>query len=348
MRDQVQRVAQTDDIKCCSHMLNRVLNKLPCDLVKKFTNKWGNICARSANLRLEFRGKVGQPPLCFSRVRWASRWECARQIFEHWDSMRNLLETTTCCEKGIRTCLNLFQPNLRMELAITVDFGKKITDAIYELEGDGFLALKAYDMIKGLEKRLQLLADGDRTACPNTAAVAHDIGDEKKNLKLAQDKFEVANTYFKTQLELLEPQMKIFKAARLFSPRNVARGPCNPNVVEDLRAVSLFNDVAVIDKLKQEFPDYHTLAEGCESGTNLLVWWPRVSGQIPTWVWACKIMLLCQPSSGAAERVFAVLRDAIDKQHQSALEVFQAVSVMIASRVDTSEREATKDHQGAG
>ena len=117
-------VAQTDDIKCCSHMLNRVLNKLPCDLVKKFTNKWGNICARSANLRLEFRGKVGQPPLCFSRVRWASRWECARQIFEHWDSMRNLLETTTCCEKEIRTCLNLFQPNLRMELS-QLTLGKK-------------------------------------------------------------------------------------------------------------------------------------------------------------------------------------------------------------------------------
>ena len=69
-------------------------------------------------------------------------------------------------------------------------------------------------MIKGLEKRLQLLADGDRTACPNTAAVAHDIGDEKKNFKLAQDKFEVANTYFKTQLELLEPQMKIFEQFR--------------------------------------------------------------------------------------------------------------------------------------
>ena len=44
-----------------------------------------------------------------------------------------------------------------MELAITVDFGKKITDAIYELEGDGFLALKAYDMIKGLEKDFNFL-----------------------------------------------------------------------------------------------------------------------------------------------------------------------------------------------
>ena len=122
-------VVRMDDIKCCSHMLNRVLNALPCNLVMKFTNKWGNICARSANLRLDFKEKVGVPLVRFSRIRWASRWECAKQIFENWDRMRTLLETTTCCEKGINTCLKLFQPQLQMELAIMVDFGTKINSS---------------------------------------------------------------------------------------------------------------------------------------------------------------------------------------------------------------------------
>ena len=58
-------VVRMDDIKCCSHMLNRVLNALPCNLVMKFTNKWGNICARSANLRLDFKEKVGVPLVRF-------------------------------------------------------------------------------------------------------------------------------------------------------------------------------------------------------------------------------------------------------------------------------------------
>ena len=71
-----------------------------------------------------------------------------------------------------------------------VDFGTKITEAIYELEGDGFLALKAYDMIKGLETRLQLLESGDTTMCSNTVRVAQTIGDERKNLKLAKEKFK--------------------------------------------------------------------------------------------------------------------------------------------------------------
>ena len=145
-------VVKIDDIICCSHMLNRVLNKLPCPLVKKFTDKWGNLCARSANLRLDFHDKVGGNVVQFSRIRWASRWECAKQIFEQWDRIKHLLQTTTCCEKGIQTCLNLFTSSLQMELAITVDFGQKITEAIYELEGDGFLALRAYDAIKALEK----------------------------------------------------------------------------------------------------------------------------------------------------------------------------------------------------
>ena len=335
-----QGISKINDIKCFSHMLNRVLNALPCDLVVKFTNRWGNICARSANLRLDFQDKVGVPLVRFSRIRWASRWQCANQIFEHWDRMKTLLETTSCCEKGIQKCLNLFQPQLRMELAITVDFGKIITEAIYELEGDGFLALKAYDVIKNVEKRLQLLVDGENSVRPNTVRLAQTTGEEKQNLKLAQQKCKKANEYFQEQLAILEPQMNIFKAARLFSPRYVAAKPCNPGVVEDLRAISFANVPTTIGKLKQEFPDYHTLAEGCESGTNLLAWWPRVSGQIPTWVWACKMMMLCQPSSAAAERVFAVLREAVGEQRQSALEDYQSVSVMVSSRVD---REEVKD-----
>ena len=173
----------------------------------------------------------------------------------------------------------------------------------------------------------------------HTIAVARALGDEQKRLSKAKDCFAAANKYFKEQLVLLDPQLKIFKAARLFSPRHIASGPCNPRLVEDLRAVSFFESAA-IDKLTQEFPEYHTLAEGCASGTNLLAWWPRAAGRIPTWSWACKIMMLCQPSSGAAERVFAVLRDSIGKHQQSALEDYQAVSVMLASRVD---REEVKD-----
>ena len=333
-------IMKVDDIKCCSHMLNRVLNALPCDLVKKFTNKWGNICERSANLRLDFHDKVGVPLTRFSRIRWASRWECAKQIFDKWNAMLSLLQTTTSCEKGIKTCLNLFQQQLHMELAIMVDFGMKITEAIYELEGDGFLVLKAYNMIKGLEKRLQLLAEGDTASCPNTLIMARTTGEETKHLKHAREMFKTANDYFKDQLGKLEPQMNIFKAARLFSPRYVASGPCNPSAVEDLRAISIFNVPTVINKLKQELPDYHTLAESCQSGTNLLAW-PRVSGQIPTWAWACKIVMLCQPSSGAAERVFATLRTAIGEQQQAALEDYQAVSVMLAGRVDRCEVQDT-------
>ena len=59
-----------------------------------------------------------------------------------------------------------------MELALNVDFGQSITETIYFLEGDGFLVIYAYDRLKPLETRLNLLETGDETACKNIIKMA--------------------------------------------------------------------------------------------------------------------------------------------------------------------------------
>ena len=94
-----------NDIKCFSHMLNRVLDALECPLVKDFTNKWGNLIAKSGNLRLEFKKTVGVKLKRFSRIRWASRWECAKQLFDQWERVEVLLKATTACQKGDKKML---------------------------------------------------------------------------------------------------------------------------------------------------------------------------------------------------------------------------------------------------
>lgn len=64
---------------------------------------------------------------------------------------------------------------LRMELALHVDFGKFLMEAVYEMEGDGFLILKAYDKIKAVEKHINLLLEGDKTVCNNMLSTANQL-----------------------------------------------------------------------------------------------------------------------------------------------------------------------------
>ena len=47
---------------------------------------------------------------------------------------------------------------------------------------------------------------------------------------------------------------------------------------------------------------------------NPLVWWAKISSQLPEWSHACQLILLYQPTSAAAERVFSLLRQSIDDQ----------------------------------
>ena len=60
-------------------------------------------------------------------------------------------------------------------------------------------------------------------------------------------------------------------------------------------------------------------------------WWKshEDNGQLPNWSQACKLVLLVQPSSAAAERVFSMLTNAFSPQQESSLENYIQLSVML-------------------
>ena len=51
-----------------------------------------------------------------------------------------------------------------------------------------------------------------------------------------------------------------------------------------------------------------------------LVWWKGYMADLPAWAAACKKLLLVQPSSAAAERVFSLLQNSFKKSQELALE----------------------------
>ena len=58
---------------------------------------------------------------------------------------------------------------LQIELAATIDFGKPFVKATYNLEGDGPLALKCYEIVDALSAGIQVVH------APNVEAIAQTI-----------------------------------------------------------------------------------------------------------------------------------------------------------------------------
>ena len=58
-------------------------------------------------------------------------------------------------------------------------------------------------------------------------------------------------------------------------------------------------------------------------------WWSGQEWALPNWLAAVKKILLTQPSSASAERVFSILQNTFSKQQDAALEETVEASVML-------------------
>jgi hypothetical protein len=123
-----------------------------------------------------------------------------------------------------------------------------------------------------------------------------------------------------------------FKAARLFSPFKVNEIQPTAKDVDDLMAFPFLVDE--IDHLKAELPAYLALAADVNADVNILEWWknhssPGSDSCLPHWSSAVQKVLLVQPSSATAERVFSMLNQSFGEQQQNALEDLVETTIML-------------------
>ena len=101
-----------------------------------------------------------------------------------------------------------------------------------------------------------------------------------------------------------------FKAARLFCPVRIQWLKPTNALVESLRAFRFLDSDATVDGLKAELPAYLAAAEDVVIPTEekKVEWWCGHEGQLPRWAALVEQILLVQPSSATAERVFSILK----------------------------------------
>ena len=91
-------------------------------------------------------------------------------------------------------------------------------------------------------------------------------------------------------------------------------------------------DPETISLLKAGLPDYVAKAADVSADLNPLEWWDRQEGNLPYRTAAVKKIILVQPSSAAAERVFSLLKVSFNDQQDAALQDYLEASFTISDR----------------
>ena len=217
---------------------------------------------------------------------------------------------------------------LKVEFAAIVDAGKQFVQATYKLEGDGPLVFQCYEIISVLSTSVVM------KNYPNVQAVVRNIAksteQQLKWIKCARQCIKPALDYYKEHLQadIISTPLKAFKAARLFDPHYLNK--VKPQSVA-LTTLSVFPFVTepLLSDLKQEFPLYVAAAEDISFDCETLMFWKQYANNIPKWKEAVAKIILLQPSSAAAERVFSLLKNSFGDQQLSALEDYIETSLII-------------------
>ena len=321
------------DIGCFSHTLDHVGERVKTPQLDLFFKAWISLFAHSPKARLLWRTETGLTPPSYCATRWWSRYEVIKQMHDAFGDVCTFISnpelpaTTTAKMKDI-----LNNPansrKLKIELAVTVDSMDPFVRATYYLEGDGPLSLSAYECVQSLYAHI-----GVRDF-KNTNAVARQLAGgnlqhEQQLQAYASGCVDPAFDYFHAKFDNdLQTAMQVFKVARLFSPIKIGELKPAAADLDDLSCVP-FLDSALINDLKCELPTYIATVEDVSDSIDPIRWWKTNQDKLPQWASACKRMLLVQPSSAAAERVFSLLQNSFSKGQTSALQDYIQISVML-------------------
>ena len=137
-----------------------------------------------------------------------------------------------------------------------------------------------------------------------------------------------AHSCFKRQLSsILKVPLVAFKAARLFSPKIVNVLKQSLVMIDTLTVFPFLKEN--ISGLKEELPLCRTKGNDIPESTDCLQWWKTYATELPVWSSAAQLVLLVQPSSAAAEKVFALLNSSFKDHQDLSLQDYVETSIML-------------------
>ena len=322
------------DIGCFSHTVNNAGNRFTTPVLNEFLTSWIRLFSHSPKACLLWKDHTGMPIKSYSKTRWWSKWEVAKQLMELFGDIVPFLEASEDVGLATRKKMKEILDNARnktvlmLELAITIDAGRPFVELTYNLEGDGPLAFTCYEEVEKLCGAIRI------SHFPNLTRIADDLSGGQASVaqqylqygrSCVQPGFDYIQDKFNSALK---PAVMFFKAARLFNPHRVRDLNPDSTALDSMSAFPFLNSTD-ISNLKVELPQYLARAEDITSSLCPLVWWSRNAPDLPNWAGVCRKVLLVQPSSACAERVFSILNESFSDRQDSSLQDYVETSLML-------------------
>ena len=322
------------DIGCYSHTIDLAGEKFDVPVLDEFFRLWISLFAHSSRAKMDWRTTTGISIKSHSCTRWWSKWEVLHQVFKYFGDIDPFLQKTEASHATTVKLLQLFSDRqkyeyLQLELAVVIDAGEPFVKATYNLEGDGALAFKCYEIYTGLLTAVEL------QHYPNLCAIAKKLSGSVHSLldrfmNYGKDRVKPVVQYLKSKFSNeLSTSLSIFKAARVFAPSKVKEMTPDISMVNSLSEIAFLNDQTILNNLKSELPQYIAKAAETSPEVDVMSWWFEHSDELPHWSAAAKMVALIQPSSGAVERVFSILTDTFSTQQDSSLQDYIEASLML-------------------
>ena len=321
------------DIGCFSHTLDHVGERMRTPNLDTFTKAWISLFSYSPKSRLLWQTQTGLSAPSFSSTRWWSKFEVIAQIHDAFGDVTTFLQNDDLPSTTVTKMSEILNnPGMcrkfKIELAVTVDAMAAFVKATYNLEGDGPLALMAYECVHCLYAHITT------EYFPNVSAVAKHLVNgnqthEQQLIDYAKECVKPAYSYFRSKFDNdLKVSMEAFKAARYFSPLKLAELQPTAADLDALLFLPFLNSND-ITTLKSELSTYIAAVEDISKSIDPLEWWESNEERMPNWASAFKKLVLVQPSSAAAERVFSLLSKSFSKLQTRSLEDYVQLSIML-------------------
>ena len=322
------------DVGCFSHTIDNAGRHFSTPILDEFMRCWLALFSHSPKARLLWKARTGRSMRSHSSTRWWSKWEVMEQLLVSFGDVKAFLDDNQDIGLSTRTkLLDILNDAariglLQIELAAVIDAGAPLVKATYNLEGDGALVWQCHDQISTVLNAIttshhpNVTAIVARVTGGNRVAYQQGIAYAGKCVKGAQD-------YFRQKMNgELKDQVLAFKAAKFFWPQRAVDLGLTSTDLDSLLAFPFFS-TAVTDGLKEELPQYLTLAADASHEIDPLEWWKCHETDLPKWSRAARQVVLVQPSSAAAERVFSILKSSFGDQQTQALEDYIEASVQL-------------------
>lgn len=210
-----------------SHTLDLVGDKVQAPTLAEFMLLWLSLFSHSVKAKVLWKEQTGCAIRSYCPTRWWSRWECMKQLLELFGDVETFLrrpdEFSTATRSKLLSFFSDQRKNglLKIELATVVDFGEEFVKATYNLEGDGPLAFKCFELVSALTIVVGL------DHFPNLSAICLQLSQGNSTamqqlIDYGKSCVQPAIQYYKQRLDdSMKVPLQVFKAARIFVPSKV-------------------------------------------------------------------------------------------------------------------------------